>query len=267
MRKRLLEQASESVAGQRGPSPASFRWRGKDVSRMEGFSDAVFGFALTLLVVSLEVPKNYNQLAASMRGFLAFGVCFCLLSFVWYEHYVFFRQYGLKDTLTLVLNLILLFCVMVYVYPLKFLFSFLVSLLLGVMPMDGGKPVIRVDQFPSLLMFYGAGYVTVYTVFVLMYLNAYRQRNLLELTDLERFDTKAQIGSQLILITIGLTSIGLASLRTPRTVLAAGLIYFGIGFAMAIYWTASGTRRRRLEAPGASPPPKRRAVADSDRKS
>ena len=29
---------------------------GCEVSRIEGFSDAVFGFALTLLVVSLEVP-------------------------------------------------------------------------------------------------------------------------------------------------------------------------------------------------------------------
>ena len=30
---------------------------GREVSRLEGFSDAVFGFALTLLVVSLEVPE------------------------------------------------------------------------------------------------------------------------------------------------------------------------------------------------------------------
>ena len=34
-----------------------FRWRSHDVSRIEGLSDAVFGFAVTLLVVSLEVPR------------------------------------------------------------------------------------------------------------------------------------------------------------------------------------------------------------------
>ena len=31
--------------------------RHHEVTRIEGFSDAVFGFALTLLVVQLEVPK------------------------------------------------------------------------------------------------------------------------------------------------------------------------------------------------------------------
>jgi hypothetical protein len=38
---------------------ADFRWRSHEISRIEGLSDAVFAFAVTLLVVSLEVPKTF----------------------------------------------------------------------------------------------------------------------------------------------------------------------------------------------------------------
>ena len=60
-----------------------FRWRGEDVWRMEGFADAAF--AVTLLVVSLEMPEIFEELLDTMRGFLAFAICFVLLMSVWYE--------------------------------------------------------------------------------------------------------------------------------------------------------------------------------------
>src|SRR5215471_17853299 len=92
-----------------------FHWRGSEVTRLEGFSDAVFGFALTLLVVSLEVPKSFHELMQSMRGFPAFGICFVFLVKVWFDHYHFFRRYGLQDTWCVTLNAALLFFVLFYV--------------------------------------------------------------------------------------------------------------------------------------------------------
>ena len=108
-----------------------FRWRSHEISRIEGLSDAVFAFAVTLLVVSLEVPKTFTELALTMRGFGAFAISFALLLFVWFNQYKYFRRYGLQDNLTVLLNAVLLFLVLFYVYPLKFLFSYLVSAFTG----------------------------------------------------------------------------------------------------------------------------------------
>ena len=58
-----------------------FRIRGAEVSRIERFSDAVFGFAVTLLVVSLQVPLTFDNLVGVLRGLPAFAVWFALL--VW----------------------------------------------------------------------------------------------------------------------------------------------------------------------------------------
>src|SRR5918996_5170970 len=117
--------AQRRIGGEEG-----FSWRGEDVLRIEGLSDAVFGFALTLLVVSLEVPNTFDELLATMRGFFAFAISGYLLYLVWFDHYKFFRRYGLQDNITMNLSAVLLFVVLFYVYPLKFLFTALMDELL-----------------------------------------------------------------------------------------------------------------------------------------
>src|SRR5580658_10092064 len=113
----------EHLNSSRTSGEPGFHWRAAEVTRLEGFTDAVFAFAVTLLVVSLEVPKTFPELLVAMHGFVAFGVCFALLANVWYQHYRFFRRYGLENPWVVFLNCVLLFFVLFYVYPLKFLFT------------------------------------------------------------------------------------------------------------------------------------------------
>ncbi len=104
----------------------------RGVTRMEGFSDAVFGFAATLLVVSLEVPRSVPELVADLQGFLAFGLSFAALVLIWSVHHAFFRRFDIEEGTTLVINSVLLFVVLFYVYPLKFVAEVISGAVLGV---------------------------------------------------------------------------------------------------------------------------------------
>ena len=190
-----------------------FRLRGREVTRLESFSDAVFGFALTLLVVSLDVPKSFDDLIATMRGFPAFAICFLLLALIWNGHYKFCRRYGLDDGTARFLTCVLLFLVLFYVYPLKFLFNLSITgLLLG-----AGPPVMMTgSQLSILLVIYGLGFAAVYGASTLLYVHAYRLRDALELSELERFDTRYIIARLLTLTAFGVIAAGLACVPVMR---------------------------------------------------
>jgi hypothetical protein len=231
----------------------TFRWRSHEVTRTEGLSDAVFGFAITLLVVSLEVPRTFAELMQTMRGFGAFAISFTLLFIVWYNQYKFFRRYGLTDNLTMLLNGVLLFVVIFYVYPLKFVFTLIVN------QFTGGGAEIRLpngtvehmidnaDQMSKLMLIFGAGYVAVFGVFVLLYWHAYRKRALLDLDELEIFDTRTDIQESSLNVGIGTLSMGVASLGGGRLAGLAGMTYMLCPVLLTIHGTIMGKRRKNLE--------------------
>ena len=221
-----------------------FRWRATEITRLEGFSDAVFAFAVTLLVVSLEVPKSFTELVAVMKGFVAFGICFAMLVLVWKEHTVFFRRYGLQTAPIIVLNSALLFVVLLYVYPLKFLFGMIVGEFSGgLLAVHTAEAPITQQQIPSLMMMYGLGFAAVYLILALMYRYAYNRRQELELDAIEVFMTQRSILDHLAMMSIGLLSTVLA-LTLPVSIAGlSGMTYWLIPF----YYTAAGMTLGRRE--------------------
>jgi uncharacterized membrane protein len=243
----IREKLDQDDIGQSG----KFRWRGHEISRIEGLSDAVFAFAITLLVVSLEVPKTFEELSETMHGFGAFAICFVLLFVVWYTQYKFFRRYGLQDVITVVLNGALLFVVLFYVYPLKFLFTAVVDRLMGGhnevhLPNGNVVAMIEGDQMGTLMLIFGLGYFAVFAVFVLLYSHAYRKREQLELNRLEVFDTRNSIQESALNCLVALLSISLVLLGGIKYASLAGLTYMLTGVVLGMHGTLMGMRRGKM---------------------
>jgi uncharacterized membrane protein len=215
-----------------------FRWRAGEITRLEAFCDVVFGFAITLLVVSLEVPHTYAELMVDMRGFLPFAACFAQLALIWRTHYKFSRRYGLEDPYTVFLNVVLLFLVLFYVYPLKFVFTLVFSELTGTQAAAG----LGWHEGLVLMRIYATGFVCVFLLFVLMYVHAYRLRRELELTPAEVSLTRFSIRENVLLALVGITSFVVAT----RSSEWAGWTYISIGPLMAIHGTIYGKRIRLL---------------------
>jgi uncharacterized membrane protein len=230
-----------------------FRLRGLgEVSRVEALSDGVIAFAITLLVVSLEVPRTFDELLVTMRGFLAFAITFAMLFHVWHTQYRFFRRYGLNDNFTIWMTAVLLFVILFYVYPLKFVWTFIVNALLGLgttVETAAGRvePVVRGEQMPTMLAVYGLGFAAVFAIFSLLYLNAYRKRGALELNELESHDTISSLQENALMSLIGVLSVSIALTRNPRYMTMAGMLYWLIGPVLFVHGSVRGRRRRQLE--------------------
>jgi uncharacterized membrane protein len=225
-----------------GARHGAFRWRAGEISRLEAFSDAVFGFALTLLVVSLEVPETFRELRAGMSGFLAFAACMAMLVWLWYEHFRFFRKYALQDGVTILLNAVLLFVVLFYVYPLKFLFTYLSFMIFG---LGGAHPPVveSAEEVRQLMLIYGIGFVAVFVLFGLLYLRALRQADVLALSAPERAATRSSLVEHALSASVGVLSILLALVLPDRLMGVSGLAYMLLGPVHTI----RGSRQRRQQ--------------------
>ncbi len=217
------------------------------ISRLEEFSDAVFGFALTLLVITSSVPRSYAELVSLIQGIPAFACCFALLVWIWYEHDSFFERYPLQDGTTFVLNSALLFTVLLYIYPLKFMFD---SFMREVFGLGSNSTLVRMSlgELARASTLYGFGFFLLMGLFALMYLNAYRRREQLELDVLGAFDARALAGHHLVSAGVGLFAMFFALLGprelaflSPSSFALMGPGHWGYG-----HWTAK--RRTRLEA-------------------
>lgn len=101
----------------------------RGLNRFEGFSDAVFAIALTLLIVEIKVPgspdgpQDYSDLASAMaeqwREFLALALCYTVIGAYWLQHHYSGRIYAKSDHWFSAINLLFLLAIVVVPYPIR----------------------------------------------------------------------------------------------------------------------------------------------------
>ena len=149
----------------------------KETVRIEGFSDAVFAIAITLLVLDLHTPnseivKNGAQLLAYLKGewttYLAFTLSFFSIFIMWVNHHKIFKQIYSRNTAIMFANGLILFLVSAVSFPTALLARFF----------NGEASNIAVAVYTGIFVFINISYN-------LLWFIASKNRNLLrpDITD------------------------------------------------------------------------------------
>lgn len=212
-----------------------FRFRGKEPGRLENFSDACFALAITLLLISTSPPTNFDQIRRFTWELIPFTVCIVFIVLIWYEHFIFYYRYGLREGKVIVLNSMFLIIVLFYVYPLKFLFTRLTLIPIALMfdieilRNDQTLQISYNDSVAQLMIIYGLGAAAVFLVIASLYRHALTKKEELQLTEIEIFDTKASVRSNFLMALIPLVSAFFAMIFYSNSFLAGvvpGFTYF-----------------------------------------
>ncbi len=242
-------------------SSDGFRYRGLSSSRLENLTDAVFGFSITLLVISSQVPTTYIELQASMYSFIGFIFCTMLLLGLWNNHSNFFLYYGLHDKTTKALNALFIFMLLFYIYPLKYLFSYIGTAIYATLKRNLGDNSealkvawrdlaaadLNVLQWKDLIIRFGLGLLLIYLILVLMHLNANKKADELELSDKERYITKTFIHEYLLLMSVCVLSILIVLFFGGRAAGYAGGAYTLIPILLPLYHRYRIRKMKKLE--------------------
>ncbi|MEZ5957015.1 MAG: TMEM175 family protein [Hyphomonadaceae bacterium] len=205
-----------------------FRWRGEQPTRVEALSDMVFAFALTLLVVSNAPPASFAELTELLWGFPGFAAAFAMLLMIWNMHYIFFRRYALEDGWTTTLNAGLLFLILFFVYPLKYLATMLSAFLRSVVE-GAPRPPLSIYEAQSSLMVLSAAYAAVFVMFLALYGHALSKADQLELSEVERRLTRFACWQNGVHVMVGVAAaLGAWLIPLPWSPFA-GFVYFLIG--------------------------------------
>lgn len=223
-------------------------------TRLEGFVDASFAFAVTLLVISIgRVPTKVADMLHALRGVPAFALCFLVIARIWKSHRDWSRYYDLDDPRALVLSLLLVFVVLVFVYPLRLLFALFFAWVSHGYLVD--QPVTAsAEDLRAAFIVYGVGFAAIAALFALLYRHALGCAAAIGLDAREVIATRMHVVIWAAFVLLAIASLLCAALLPFRN--DQPLVYTIPGMIYAVSGPVAALVRRRyarrLAAPGSA---------------
>ena len=197
---------------------------GRTTERLDGFTDAAFAFAVTLLVIGgTEAPTTYQALADAAAEVPAFAIGFAFIAMFWFAHVRWRAFRGEGDWVSALLSVLLVFLVLVYVQPLRAMARSLSTFLGG-----AGTP-FRGD-LGDLFVIYGTGFVAMAGATAALFAEARRN------PALGHAGRAAALGETiiwLILAATGLVSVLLAAFDATERI--APVVYASLPLTIGVF--------------------------------
>ncbi|NNF16171.1 MAG: DUF1211 domain-containing protein [Gammaproteobacteria bacterium] len=211
-----------------------FRLRGLEVTRLDTFVDAAFAFVLTLLVISFDdIPSSIPEMLAAVKRIPGFAASFAILMMFWLQHRNWSRRYGLENRKTILYSLLLIFVMLVYVYPLRMVFEGMFSNLSG-RYLPTSYEIESYYDLRLIFLFYSVGFLFMSLIVSQLHRLAMRSSASLGLNSTELRKTRIEMQVWMLSASFGLLSIVLALTLPDALVVAAGYMYFALIPAMRI---------------------------------
>lgn len=213
--------------------------RGDKVTRLEAFIDAAFAFSVTLLVISGDqIPTSISMLQDALKQVPCYAASFALIMQFWLNHADWSRRFGLEDIYSDRLSLLLVFVLLIFVYPLKMVFASLFSILSqGYLPTHFS--INSWLQVPILFQTFAIGFGAMALVMCLLFSRAVTLAPVLAFTDAEIKYAKYKRLQWASVVVFSVFSLCLAALipATPASGLWIGMpgfIFFGLNITQLL---------------------------------
>lgn len=179
------------------------------------------------MVVNVGTATELISFKDQLPKFISFAASFFIMMALWKVHYNFFRRTNYVDNWIIGLNMIFLFTVLFYIFPVKGLLD---SALL--------QSKMSIDEFSSLFQVYSIGFSLMFLSFTLLYYRAYKKDKDIENPFVLLFYTR----HFLIFVLVGLLSTVLANLKIGLRFGFPGFIYGILG--PLCYWHSVRFQRK-----------------------